>query len=446
MVCEITNREDYLGRTFSCDCGAIHQVPTLRIELGAGSLDTLPEILRYCYLEGHGKLICDLTTWEVAGRKVMAMGIPNLTPHLIQEPRPHTNFATANEVKHTVASSNYLVSCGSGTVTDLTKYAAHALGLPFIAIATAPSMNGYTSGVVAMMEAGIKKTIPATPALAMIGDTDILAQAPLPMLRAGLGDLVSKSVCNADWQLDHQLHNTHFCPLPFTMIANLEEIYLPQSAQITARNQVVIKALIEAIAYSGISMVLAGSSAPASGGEHLISHALDMRAALEGNDPLDFHGTQVGISTLVSARLYEYFLKLSRKDIDWLKLRNSWIPLEQYIPHLKAQWNSISEGIINAFSRKHPSTASAHIAMVDRLIAQWDSLQTAVSPFVQNSSRIYNALLAAGAKTSYRELGLTRDDFIHIVKTARFIRNRYSILDLLGDLQMLDEAVDQVVD
>ncbi len=436
------NRADYLGATFDCECGRRHAVPTERIEIGANLLPTLPQLLRDLRCTGRGYVIADRITWRVAGRRVAALGIPDLQSVVIPSDHPSADMATATSVAAQVGDADYLISCGSGTVTDLTKFAAHHHQIPFVAVATAPSMNGYTSGIVALTEDGLKKTIPTTPARALLGDLDILCEAPLPMIQAGLGDLVSKPVCNADWQLTHLLRGEAFCARPFAMIADLESIYLPQAGKIPQRDAQVIRALIEAIGYSGVSMVLAGSSAPASGGEHLISHSLDMQQGLHNAPHLDWHGTQVGVATLVTATLYQAWFAMNASDIDWPRAHAHWQPLEAHADRLRNTWGRAADAVIAAFAKKHPATLAAHQTEVERIRNDWERLHHATKPFLANIPAVRRALQDAGAKWRYTDLGISWERFRDTVLGARFIRERYSILDLLDSLGILPQVCD----
>lgn len=439
------DRTAFLDATLDCACGRAHTVPTKRIVIRPNALAALPALCAELALHDGGCVVADQTTWDIAGRQVAAT-MPNVRPCVLPSHHPHADLETATAVAQDVAGSRFLVSCGSGTITDLAKFAAHRHDIPLVAVATAPSMNGYTSGIVALTANGLKTTRSATPALALVADLDILCQAPLPMIRAGLGDLVSKPVCNADWKLASILRGEPFCEVPFRMIADLEATYLPQAAAINRGDREVIAALIEAIAYSGISMVLAGSSAPASGGEHLISHALDMQEGLAGRPLRDFHGTQVGVATLVMARLYDAFLALPRAAVDWQRASAQWEPIAVHAERLRATWGRAAPAVVEAFARKHPPTAADHAAAVAHIADRWKALQDAVAPFVANTPAIAAALHAANAKTSYRDLGLSREAFRTLVRSARFIRDRYCLLDLLDSIGQLDPLLAATLD
>lgn len=441
------DRKSLLGSKYTTPDGREHIVPVQHISIGAGALSNLSKIIENCGLNGRGILISDLTTWHIAGKQIINLNIPNLESYNIESKHPHCDRTTADNVISDLRKlkPNYLISCGAGTVTDLVKCAAEDLGIRFIAVATAPSMNGYTSSVVALTENGLKKTLPATPAIAMIGDLNILCDAPLPMIRAGLGDLVSKPVCNADWKLTSLLRDEYFFDLPFIMIADLEDLYLPRAKEIAVRSPKIIEALIEAIGYSGISMVLAGSSAPASGGEHLISHSLDMLAGLAGKEPLNFHGTQVGVGTLTSINLYNQFLQTDSSVINWNNALNAWKPAEEYSAELRVRWGIAAEDVIKAFANKHPSSEETWQTEINRLKSMWTEIQAQLRPFLANTPAVINALKEAECITTYQGLGLNRDEYKSIVMGARFIRNRFCLLDVLDEVGLLADFVDNAL-
>ena len=106
-----------------------------------------------------------------------------------------------------------LLAVGSGTITDLTRFASFKSSKPFIAIPTAPSMDGYASPVAALTLKGFKQTLPAAPPLAIIADIEIIKQAPPVMIQAGLGDLFGKYTALADWELGRIIEDEDYSPL-----------------------------------------------------------------------------------------------------------------------------------------------------------------------------------------------------------------------------------------
>ncbi len=126
--------------------------------------------------------------------------------------------------------ADILIGVGSGVMSDMTKGVATRLGKPFIIFGTAPSMNSYTSITASVTVNNIKVSEWFNPANAVMLDVNILAQAPKAMIHAGVGDLVARAVCNADWKLASLLRKLYFCPLPYQM-TDLPELRYLEAAE-----------------------------------------------------------------------------------------------------------------------------------------------------------------------------------------------------------------------
>jgi glycerol-1-phosphate dehydrogenase [NAD(P)+] len=438
------DRKSLLNSEWDCSCGQNHKVPVRLVAIESGALSRLPNILKDETKGGKTLLISDLITHKIIGEKAARLLTENgihTRELVVPQEKPSADDKTADWVLSEVCDEAVLVACGSGTINDLTKYAAFKKGRPFIAVATAPSMNGYASGIVALTENGLKKTIVAAPPIAVIADLDILCDAPIEMIRSGLGDVISKPVSIADWKLDSIVKGTRFCSVPYELIADLESIYTKHPEQLSHRDIGAIRALTEALVYSGISMVIAGSSAPASGGEHLISHTLDMQASLKGGNH-DFHGAQVGVATIVTAKLYEEIMMLDPDDLDWTKIwenhkagkakkiRQYWGPLATHVmPEYEKKWMPWSQ-------KKEELSA---------IVEKWDDFTSAIRPFLKSSSEIKRILTGAGAKAHYMSIGASGEVFKKAILMAMTMRSRYTILDLADDLNLLEEFANRVV-
>jgi len=439
------DRTKLLGSSFRCRCGRTHVIPVRRFLVERGAINHVAEVVRAEGLGNSAFLIADKTTYKVAGevvrKQLEASGIKVEVCVLPNHPKASDD--TVARVRDAYAKSDFVIGCGSGTITDIGKSVAHDKGVPFVAVATAPSMNGYASNIAALYRGGVKVTEPITPAVAVIADVDILTAAPMEMICAGLGDALAKPVCNADWKLSNIMRGVHFCGESFEIIRDLEKIYLTQAASLAARDPDAIAALMEALLYSGIAMVMAGSSAPASGGEHLISHTLDMRAGLLGR-AADFHGAQVGIATLVTTRLYESVLKLDREDVkELLNRRGASAPDSGLEKHIRSFFGPLADNVIAQFAIKQLDDA-AWEAEREQLYGCWDEIRSAVKPFLMTSAALEEVMTAAGCKTRFDQLGLDVDEFMQTVIMARTIRPRYNILDLTWELGLLTELTEEI--
>lgn len=435
---QLIDRQSLLGSKWQCTCGQRHAVPVQKVLIGSGALKKLPDVINDLTKTGAVLVISDQVTNGIAGKAVadmLARGGIAVSELIIPHEKPVVDDKTADWVLSKTGSEPLFISCGSGAVTDLTKNAAYKKDRPFIAVATAPSMNGYASGIVALTERGIKKTVVSAPPVAVICDLNILCNAPIEMIRAGLGDVISKPVSMADWKLESIVKGSKFCRLPFEVIADLESIYSKDSRLLAKRDPKTIAALTEALVYSGISMVIAGSSSPASGGEHLISHTLDMQSSIRGVEH-DFHGAQVGVATIVTARLYEEILALDPDSLDWTKIRKH--HERDKLTQIMEYWGPLAPEVIKEFEKKRmPWSKKKEELRV--IVDDWDRIVDALHPFLRPSKEIKRILTDAGAKAHYTGIGASAEDFKMALIMARTMRSRYTILDLADELDLLEE-------
>lgn len=439
------DRTKLLGSSFRCRCGRTHVIPVKRFVVERGAINHVAEVVRSLGLGGSTYMIADKTTYKVAGKALRAQleagGIK--VEEYVLPAHPKASDETVARARDAYVKSDFVISCGSGTITDIGKSVAHDRGVPFVAFATAPSMNGYASNIAALYRGGVKVTEPVTPAVAVIADVDILTEAPIEMIRAGLGDALAKPVCNADWKLSNIMRGVHFCGESFEIIRDLEKIYLSHADGIAQRDHVAIAALMEALLYSGVAMVMAGSSSPASGGEHLISHTLDMRAGILGRTA-DFHGAQVGVATLITSKLYESVLQLDRDQVkELLDGRGSVSPDTGLEKHIKSFFGPLADNVVAQFAIKQLDD-TAWEADREQICERWDDIRDAVKPFLMAPAVLEEVMTAAGCKTRYDELGVDADEFMQTVIMARTIRPRYNILDLTWELGLLAEMTEEI--
>lgn len=437
-----TNRSKLLGAEWSCSCGAWHNVPVRAVVIEKDALHRLPDLAKNEIKSGTVVVISDLITRKIAAKRaaeILAGSGFCVRELIIPHEKPVVDDKTADWVSSKIRNESLLISCGSGTVTDLTKNAAFIKGRPFIAVATAPSMNGYASGIVALTENGLKKTVVSAPPVAVICDLNILCDAPLEMICAGLGDVISKPVAMADWKLSSIVKKEHFCTLPFELIADLEPLYTKEPSLISKRDPKTIGALTEALVYSGISMIIAGSSAPASGAEHLISHTLDMQSAVKGVKH-DLHGAQVGVATLVTAKLYEEIVAFDPDRLDWTKIWE--YHKVDRTNQIVEYWGPLAPQVMHEFAKKQIPQKKNELGWI---VDNWDDIVDELQPFLIPHSEIKRILTGALAKAHYSDIGAGPEEFRKAIMMARTMRSRYTILDLADDLNLLEGFAQKIV-
>jgi glycerol-1-phosphate dehydrogenase [NAD(P)+] len=195
--------------------------------------------------------------------------------------------------------------------------------------------------------------------------------------------------------------------------------------------------LAEALLRSGISMVMAGSSSPASGGEHLISHLWDMTAHWSGRAPA-LHGEQTGVSTLISLGLYEKILALDSAAVRRLCLKKTEVAdRTAFEAEMRDIFRDIAEAVL-PFARAKFLDRRALRERREQIIHRWEDIRRSVAAIVIPAARSRAHLQAAGAAFRTDDLGISAQEAAFAYRYARWIRNRYTVLDLAAELGMLD--------
>jgi len=199
--------------------------------------------------------------------------------------------------------TSLIIAVGSGTLNDLARILSSRTNIPYIIIGTAPSMDGYASVISPLIIEGFKKTFPGVYANSIIGDVEIMKQAPMNMILAGFGDILGKMTALADWKLSKEINNEYYCQTCVTMVQNAIDKCVNNIDGIVRRDETSIKYLMEGLVYSGIAMGLAKDSRPASGAEHILAHYWEIDALSKGQEHA-LHGNAVGVGTVIISLIY----------------------------------------------------------------------------------------------------------------------------------------------
>ncbi|MBP5261620.1 MAG: iron-containing alcohol dehydrogenase family protein [Clostridiales bacterium] len=193
-----------------------------------------------------------------------------------------------------------IIGMGGGKVIDAAKYIGYILRIPFISVPTSSSSDGFSSSSASLIVNGHRKSLPAKMAFGILVDTDVIKSAPVRFLYSGVGDMVAKISSTHDWQHEEDLGYDEVNDFAF-MIAKKAVNSFVRTPFESINEDLFLKELLDSLAMSGIANEIAGSSAPTSGSEHLISHALDQ--ILEHPQ---LHGIQVGIATYIMCRICDH--------------------------------------------------------------------------------------------------------------------------------------------
>ncbi|MCG8605245.1 iron-containing alcohol dehydrogenase [bacterium] len=406
------------------------------VVISAGAVTSLPQLIRR-YLGNKVLWVADPDTWAAYQKSAHDVSAMLPTPHIrILPPNPHADTSAVEELKSAADGMTGLIAVGSGTINDIVKTAASQRDLPYVAIATAASMNGYASGIAAILDNGLKTTVPARPPRAIVLDTDILRSAPPKLTQAGLGDLISVNVSIPDWWLSNQLEGTGFDRFPGRLMRRVLEQVERTVAGLKRGDQHAFEVLARGLVLGGIAMVVAATSSPASGGEHLVSHLWDMEAMATGRD-LKPHGAQVGVATVISSALYQQLLEL---DQPMNVVPPSWAAEEKRI---RTDHGTLADVVFEP-ARKKNERASARIAALQE---RWPEIREGLRTFgIYTSSKVRTLLSEAGASHSLAALGVTRAEAARTLRIARDIRDRVTVLDLAFELGFFPAGIEKVLE
>ena len=421
-------RELIAGQWIDPDSALPIAVPVRAIAIERSLAGTEADLVTALPVGHRFTVVSDATTQRVLGARVTrALASLGSIDSIVLDDSPHPDIATVERIRGATLSSDTLVAVGSGTINDLCKYAAAIDEKPYVAFATAPSMNGYTSMNAAITVDGHKKTLPARAPLAVFIDLGVFAAAPVRMIRAGLGDSLCRSTAQADWSLSRHVRGTSFREAPFALLAADEPALLEAAEPLVNGDLDAMRVLARTLLLSGLGMTICGGSYPASQGEHLISHYIDMFAPQERAPYL--HGEQVAVATLTMARIQEAMLQGAPPRLYAGSTTRETL--------LQGFGDAIGDACWSEYAAKRHSADTAD-ALSARIAEKWDELRADLSRTMIPAAALAGVMARAGCPRTAEAIGVTAEFYRRAVRDARFLRDRYTFLDLAADAGRLD--------
>ena len=386
---EILNMKinDMAKTEFECSCGRKHFLDINKIIMGRDVIRRLPEILSD-YAKDKIYILCDQNTYKAAGQKVketlegadfqVKCNVLNSGNQILIPDEK----AVGKMFMELEAGTGMIVAVGSGTLNDMAKYMSSRTKIPYTIVCTAPSMDGYASSGAPLMNGGRKISYTATLAYAIVGDTDVMKEAPMRMILAGYGDIIGKLTCLADWRLSHELTGEYYCETIVKLVQKAIQKVVDHRKGLEQRQEEAVRYLIEALTLTGVAMGLAGNSRPASGAEHMLSHYWEMKVIARGENP-ELHGIKVGIATPVIAEVFD---------------------------------------------------------------EMQDLLPESVKEMAPSADQIKTLMKEAGAPIKPQEAGLDKDLFYRGILEGNTVRDRFSILDLAVKENRIERIARKITD
>ena len=426
---------------------------TRSIRVGRGVLDLVPEVLAQDELlarVGRVVVISDENTHAVAGEHVLRVlqraRIGRESPMVLPAtPRVYADDSTVERVTAFIRRTNALpIAVGSGTINDVVKVASHRARRPYICVATAASMDGYTAFGASIAVEGYKQTVPCPAPRAVIADTEVIAAAPRELAASGYADILGKITAGSDWLIADSLGVEAVDERSWSLVQDGVGKWIGSPEAIGRGSTVAIEGLMEGILITGLAMQRYQGSRPASGSEHQFSHLWEMEHLSHGGMWVS-HGFKVGIGSVAMAALYQELMKYDFSVFDIDKRLASWPTKDDIAREIRAHHTLPvlrRRGIEESWA-KHTDPAGAR-RRLNRLRERWPSLQRRIGERMLSPVEVASRLRRVGCPSAPADIGVDRMRFRRSFFGAQHIRRRYTALDLAVDTGVMNECLERL--
>lgn len=406
---------------------------TKRLLIGSGVLDQSVELFREQFGNSGAVIVADGNTYDAAGRAVyhdFHRARAPIDRLIFFDQHLYAEHSFVEQLENSLRRHNAIpIAVGSGTINDLTKLAAHRTNRPYMCIATAASMDGYTAFGASITHHGSKQTFDCPAPRAVLADLDVIASAPEGMNAFGYADLLAKITAGADWIIADELGVEPIDPRAWEIVQKPLRGWIDNPAGVRRGDRDALKNLLDGLMMSGYAMQQTKTSRPASGAEHQFSHLWDMEHHTH-NGVAPAHGSKVGVAAVAVATLYEKLMEL---------------PLDSVVDSLVARWPDLDESlrridglfdIPELAEKARLETRAKHISRDElreqlKLLQQrWPSLKMRLNQQLISGQELAQMLAEAGAPNDPGQIGISAERMKQSFHKAQAIRRRFTVLDL----------------
>jgi glycerol-1-phosphate dehydrogenase [NAD(P)+] len=424
---------------------------TRSVLIGRGVLEEVPEVFGQSFGDRPAVVIADENTWRVAGKLVLqrleAAGRSTVKPYLFPpDTFVYAEYGNIEKLREALRPHDAIpVAVGSGSLNDIVKRASYELERPYMNVATAASMDGYTAFGAAITKEGYKQTMTCPAPRAVVADLDILDSAPADMTASGYGDLLGKVTAGADWLVADALEVEKTNPKVWSLVQGPLREAISRPAELAAGDPQAMDSLIEGLVISGLAMQAHASSRPASGAEHQFSHLWEMEGLGHDRQPPLSHGFKVGVGSVAIAALYGQILKRDLGALNIEALRSAWPTPEAVEEAVEAAHTT--PGLDKAAVKETLAKYVDADQLAQRLVLlreRWPALRDRLKEQLLPAEQLRAMLRAAGCPTEPAEIALGHSAFKETYRRAQMIRRRYTVLDLAAEAGILGECVEEL--
>lgn len=433
------------------------------LKIGENILSEIPAIFKAQFPGKKAIVIADKNTYRVAGEAVHKYlsdaGLEYGQPLIMDDPDLYADYRFVQKIVTYLKPFDAIaVAVGGGVINDITKRANYELERPYMCVATAASMDGYSAYGASITKEGAKMTMTCPAPQVIVADLAVICKAPPITTASGYADLYAKVPAGADWILADALGVEPLDDQSWHIVQDGLESALKDPAGAKAGEVSAIEPLIEGLMLGGFAIQSLRSSRPASGAEHQFSHLWDMEHhTFKGEMAKKFglykdqdeqapsHGFKVGIGLLTISALYERIFETPLDQLDVKKAVSQWKPLEEQVAEVNKMFKGtgLEEFAAKQITEKYISKEDLE-KQLTTLKNNWskirEDLKKQIIPYAETKKR----LKLVGAPVECEEIGITRDRLRKSFYRAQKIRNRFTVLDLAVRTGYLDQWVDEL--
>ncbi len=434
--------EKYLNVKLECGCGRTHYAPIKAVDIRRGAINALPEYMhRFGYARPY--ILCDATTYKIAGERCAGvLREAGFAPDVLILRHLGYDEATLGEIViNKPDDCDVMIGVGTGSITDILRFASFKLGLPCFTVATGAPMDGFSASVGIMNVNNLKATMPAHSTEVIIGDTDVLSTAPYRMTVAGFADLIGKLNAINDWHLGVLINGDHYCRSIDTLVMDYVYDILGKAEAIKNRDAKAVGELMNALLLTGASISLYGSSRPISGAEHHFSHYLEALGDQRGK-PYAMHGEQVAVGTVLALTAAAKLASIT-PDFDAAREAAARYDHAAWENEIRRAYGDAADAIIALEAQSGKNETTGRLKRIDIMQRHWEEVRAMLAG-VYPAEKLRALLKDIGCPCTPRDIGVTKNVLRDALLYCKETRARYTVYQLAWDLGLLERLADDL--
>lgn len=407
----IMDCEKYVGK---CVCGRDHELETKKVVVEYGAINNFERYMADVGLAGKKRtVIYDTVIYKLTEGKHIAAD----QEIVLEANGLRAEDTVIEEMMKKLDKPEVIVAYGAGTIMDFGRYPAYKLGIPFVAVPTLASSDGFTANICSAILNGQKKSTPMCAPVLVVADLDIIKGAPARLVASGINDILSKYISLLDWKVSHLVAGEYYCPMVADLAQEALDIMRKAADEYAATGVADHEAMTMAQMKSGLTMQLLNHSRAASGAEHLMAHLVEMQPPRFENAE-GIHGECVGVGTFACIKEYHRLASLpTPKAKPFEPLSEQWIR-EKF-------GDRLAPGIIKENENDVLATFDPQ-----NIVDHWDEIRAMINelPSVEEAEALYKG---CNAKYLPEHIGIDPALEQEMLPISAAIRNRLTLVRML---------------